>query len=348
MTIAAKKTYIDQLDEIEASSAFATLVAGIQKTFSTISPTLNLLNQKAQVPYEGGGLMKFTLETGVPAAQYTSGNKTFTPVQTEALKFGYIPMAMMVLAISYNLEQICYNGGKGKLWDYVKRQVDLARLGFGKTIGFHIFGDGTNDPDGVALDPSILPSEVIQGFGLMLPTTQTSGSYAGTTRSASTTWFNHNVKNITGAIGAVQLTDIEEVISKCALDGKTIDAIPMSKKAFRAMKQKVRAEQKGIERDQKAVDLGITDNISFSGAVMYADPALTATSENGWASADAKVMYFLNLKDAVSLYYDPSLNMQIGDRLENQNNNVYVRKINHGTQLVGYNPHLCGRLDWTA
>ena len=351
MTIAAKQTYIQQLDEIESSSAFATLITGLQKTYSVTSPFYAMLQSKVSTPYEGGGLMKFQFDTDYMDAQFFAGNSTLTVQQIEALKNGSIQMAMLNATISYNLDQLRYNSGKGQLWDYVKRQLAKGDEAIKRKAAWSTFADGTNDLDGNALTP-VAGIPVIQGLGLILPNSNTSGSYAGITRTATayplagnTQWFKHAVLQI--ASGAdLALTDFDTVLAECSLDGKRPDMIVMSNEEFLVAKKIARAE-KYLEPNQALVDLGYPNNIDFGGITIVGEPALSSVAYGGFCTTAQKVIYLLNIKDSFKLFYDPGMNMMVGDRLEHFESNSYIRKINHGVQPVCYNPRLNGMIYWS-
>ncbi len=345
----AWNTYIQQLLDVESSSAVTTYREGIAKTLASEEPVFAFLNKRPHKTHNGGGNITFNFRTGYPEAQAIQNNQTITPIKDNYIKHGVLPMAMYNITIDYNLTDIMINSGD-RLYDYVTQKIDEAKIGMGRTLGKEFFGTGTTDAEGNALTNASAVHIIGTGIastGGFCPTTTTSGTYAGYTRTSSTLHFNNQAATTGGSgVASIQLTMINELISKVSLPGLTTGLITCSKAAFRELQKKAAAAGYDTAPSGEVADLGFGENIKFGSAVVIPSLALTSAAEGGFASADVKRMYGFCL-ESIDIYDDPGINMAMGGLIELDNANVYRRKLNHAICVVCNNPARNWVLSWS-
>ena len=334
------ETFMTALTSAQAVSPIATMIQKLSDGVFEETPLLKYLKENCKRPLEGGPAITFQIKTTATRSQGFSGDGSITVSQsTTDYKKPVLMRNFQVYPVKYNLTDVAINKGKDAMVNYVAERIVDAKEGIARTLTLDLYGDGTNSADGTAMtgDPLV-------GLALAVePTPATSGnSYAGITRSASTTYFNNQYLAAASTIGSLTVSNLEEMTLRCTHGGKTPDLIITNDTAFAKIKALFANDRRFVPGSSKSIDGGFPTVFTFNGASLFSDKHLTASSKGGVLSADKKVIYFLNTKDAMEYRVDPEWDMKLTGTLEAIESNTYVQKLIHSSCFCVTNPRFCG------
>jgi hypothetical protein len=151
--------------------------------------------------FDGGVTIREALDYGTNTnVTWISGSETFGVGATEHATSAEFAIKQMVGTVSVNGLEKIQNSGKGKLIDLVTSKVKNLERNMRNTVSTDMHGDGTGSS-----------SKTITGFLLMLPTTVTSGTYAGINRATAGNEFwrpQITTVTLTAANAAATMTDL--------------------------------------------------------------------------------------------------------------------------------------------
>ncbi len=217
--------------------------------------------------FDGGTSIREPLDYGTNTnVAWISGSETFGVGATEHASAADFAIKQLVGTVSVNGLEKIQNSGKGKIVDLVSSKVKNLERNMRNKVATDMHGDGTGSS-----------SKTITGFLLMCPTTTTTGTYGGITRStAGNEFWQSQIKTNTAAAATIQV-DMNALYVDCSRGTDHTDLILSGATAYKFFLASLQAQQQ--QMNPKMAEAGFT-SVRYIGADVVLDnntSALTAT-----------------------------------------------------------------------
>lgn len=158
-----------------------------------------------------GNRIEFPLavDTGANAMWFRGGD-TLTTTKKEGLTRAESLWAFATTYCALWRDEEWMNSGKGKALDRQKEQIDMEMRGFGQGIYDALWSTQT--------DPSASQKK-IQSIQNMIPTTTTSGTFLGISRSSPNTWWRNQTNASVGGFAAGGLSALKTLRFAASANG---------------------------------------------------------------------------------------------------------------------------------
>jgi len=335
------QSVIALLSDLQLDGPIRDMITGLRDAVSEAHPIFLFMVDNVMSPFTGADITEWHVMHDLPKPEYYNAAKELATVKHEGEIGMSLKRANQSLAIVYYRTDRIRNMGKDKQRDFVATRIDMARKGFGATQAVHLYGDGTNDPDGNALDPDGF--QPLIGFGASMPTDPTTGTYGGQSRVTYSAIRSNQVS--IADLDGLTIGVMDEAVSKATHVGEGPNLITMSAQAFRKFKARARAEGYK-DTNKKAIDLGFPNNIAFGGIPVIPDPAMSATTDSGLLTSNMKAVFIHNTNQ-YEWHVDPNDDLLLEEPMQRTDQHTYVQYIYWSGQFVNTNPRYGTRIWWT-
>ncbi len=287
---------------------------------------LRKMEEKGNIrTFDGGVTIREGLDYGSNAnVQFISGSETYAVGATEHATAAEFAIKELVGSVAINGLEKIQNSGKGKLVDLVTTKMKNLRRTMKNTVATSMHGDGTGSS-----------SKSITGFLLMCPTTTTTGTYGGITRStAGSEFWQSQIKTttLTAANAAATMTDLYVLTSRGT---DHTDLILAGATAYGFFNKGMQLIQQVV--NPKMAEAGFT-SLRFIGADVVLD--------NNTSGLTATHMLFLNTE---YIFWRPFEGLNFAplepEKRSPVNQNVSVATLGFAGNLTCSNAALQGRLN---
>lgn len=205
--MAAQLTSVEKNQEI-LSLALEDRSSGYQDLVSNSNALLaQIKSMDGWQPFHGPTIRERLLYNETGNVAWYSGYDPMANTPAELFNDAEWRPKMCAIGISLSNEEILLNSGSGQLEDVMEAHIKAAEQELQDEVDISLHSDGTR-----------FAGKELSGLKLAVPTTPTTGTYAGISRSASASWqtttYDANSQTIAGvSISAVSSTTVRPLLN---------------------------------------------------------------------------------------------------------------------------------------
>lgn len=263
-------------------------------------------------------------------AGWYSGMDALPVQQVDVLSSAQVQWKQLAAAVVISGLDQMKNRGEAKILDLLDARMEVAENTLANFVDRGIWGDGTS-----------FGGKAITGLDAAVPTTVTSGTYAGIDRGNFTVWRSQ----LQDDAGAPSTTTIQPrmttLYGKCVRGSDTPDLILMSQTYWGTFIGSLQAIQRFV--DAGKADLGFKASTFLGADVVLAGGIGTATGTPGPVDTNGTA-YFLNTKYAMlGVHAERNFTALNPEKRYSTNQDAMICLIGWMGNMLFKGPQFCGR-----